>query len=358
MQRYDRDREQRNFRGRDNEQRQQSYRSDERWDAHSDERDDDAASARYSYPGQWRETYAADEREARYRDEATRRYQDRTVQPYAAQDRGYDDERGGYAAGREYTGGYGARYAESSRQPYGAHTRPGWSAEPERQGHSGRDPYSAHPRAPQYGGRQYSGYGPSPRQDYDSSGQAYVGGYGSDLGYGSSQRPAFATARDGDYTYSGAPQAGGYGQGGTASSPYGSYGGMRETGYARDAYGSHADPGRNLRGRGPKNYLRSDERIREDLCERLADDPWVDASDITVEVKNGLVTLSGSVGERHVKHRAEDIADRCSGVKEVENRLSVQRAGTRNAGNPNAAGTGTAAGSVSATRSEDTLKKH
>jgi hypothetical protein len=32
-------------------------------------------------------------------------------------------------------------------------------------------------------------------------------------------------------------------------------------------------PSRGFAGRGPKGYQRSDERIREDICERLADDP-------------------------------------------------------------------------------------
>ena len=38
------------------------------------------------------------------------------------------------------------------------------------------------------------------------------------------------------------------------------------------------------RGRGPKGYTRSDERIREDVNDRLSDDPFVDASEIEVMV--------------------------------------------------------------------------
>src|SRR5690606_11395561 len=44
------------------------------------------------------------------------------------------------------------------------------------------------------------------------------------------------------------------------------------------------------RGRGPKGWQRSDERIREDVCERMANDPQLDASNIEVDVKNGEVT--------------------------------------------------------------------
>jgi len=76
-------------------------------------------------------------------------------------------------------------------------------------------------------------------------------------------------------------------------------------------------------GLGPKNYVRSDDRIREDVSERLCDDAAVDASDITVDVRNGKVTLSGQVSDRATKHRVEDLVDRCNGVVEIENRLGV-----------------------------------
>ena len=41
------------------------------------------------------------------------------------------------------------------------------------------------------------------------------------------------------------------------------------------------------RGRGPKGYSRSDDRIREDVSDRLSDDHMIDASDIEIEVKGG-----------------------------------------------------------------------
>ena len=77
------------------------------------------------------------------------------------------------------------------------------------------------------------------------------------------------------------------------------------------------------KGRGPKNYQRSDERIKEDINDRLSDDWFVDASDIDVTVQSGEVTLAGTVDERTSKRRAEDIAESVSGVKHVENRLRV-----------------------------------
>jgi osmotically-inducible protein OsmY len=76
-------------------------------------------------------------------------------------------------------------------------------------------------------------------------------------------------------------------------------------------------------GRGPRGYRRSDERIREDVNERLTDDWRVDASDIEVSVDNGVVTLAGRVGSRAEKRRAEDVAESVSGVTDVSNQLRV-----------------------------------
>ena len=80
------------------------------------------------------------------------------------------------------------------------------------------------------------------------------------------------------------------------------------------------------RGRGPQGYRRSDERIREDVSDRLTDDPWLDATYIEVEAKDGEVTLSGLVSRREDKRRAEDLAESCSGVSHVQNNLRVQSA--------------------------------
>lgn len=84
-------------------------------------------------------------------------------------------------------------------------------------------------------------------------------------------------------------------------------------------------PRRSYRGFGPKNYRRSDERIREDVCERLAMDHDVDASDIEVKVSDGIVTLEGTVDARRTKRIAEDISDLVRGVRDVENNLRVKR---------------------------------
>ena len=76
-------------------------------------------------------------------------------------------------------------------------------------------------------------------------------------------------------------------------------------------------------GRGPKGYRRSDERIREDVSDKLTDDPFIDATDVEVAVANGEVTLEGLVESRMARRRAEDLAERCSGVTHVQNNLRV-----------------------------------
>ncbi len=80
-------------------------------------------------------------------------------------------------------------------------------------------------------------------------------------------------------------------------------------------------------GKGPKNYVRSDDRIREDVCEHLSYHPYIDASDIEVIVRGGEVTLSGSVDARMVKRAAEECCDHVRGVRDVHNQLRVRAEG-------------------------------
>ena len=76
-------------------------------------------------------------------------------------------------------------------------------------------------------------------------------------------------------------------------------------------------------GRGPKGYQRSNDRIREDVCDRLTQHGQVDASDIDVQVQEGEVTLNGTVDTRQAKRLAEDTAFSVSGVRDVHNQLRV-----------------------------------
>lgn len=157
-------------------------------------------------------------------------------------------------------------------------------------------------------GGQYqgeSGHGAEPAQAGDFAG----GGY---LGRGTGGRPRHEARSGGAY---GDDPRGWYGPGGD----------RRDGGGDRERHEAFPPPAAGFRGRGPKNYQRSDQRIVEDLCERLTDDDDIDASGIEVDVKQGVVTLAGTVGERWMKHRAEDLAGRCGGVRDVENRIRVVR---------------------------------
>jgi len=95
---------------------------------------------------------------------------------------------------------------------------------------------------------------------------------------------------------------------------------------SQSGYSSGMMQGRqSFAGRGPQGYKRSDERITEDINEELTQDPQLDASDVNVEVRNGEVVLKGTVPDRESKRRAEEIAECCSGVKDVMNQLRVKR---------------------------------
>jgi len=78
-------------------------------------------------------------------------------------------------------------------------------------------------------------------------------------------------------------------------------------------------------GVGPRGYQRSDDRIKEDISDRLTWHSDVDASNIDVKVEKGNVTLSGSVNDRWTKRTAEDIAESIQGVQDVQNQIQVRR---------------------------------
>jgi osmotically-inducible protein OsmY len=152
-----------------------------------------------------------------------------------------------------------------------------------------------------------------PRQNEWSS------GHGVRTGLGGAENSEYSShPRSGSY-YGGQGQLGGglgqYGEGqfggsqGQLSGGLGQYGGQQRQHHI---------------GRGPKGYKRSDERIREDVNERLTQDPEIDASEIEVQVKDGEVTLTGTVEMRYAKRRAEDLIENISGVREVHNQLRTR----------------------------------
>jgi hypothetical protein len=88
--------------------------------------------------------------------------------------------------------------------------------------------------------------------------------------------------------------------------------------------------GPSFAGCGPKGWRRGDERIREDVCEALAMHPAIDARNLEVEVRDGVVTLRGTVDDRTSKRLAVDVAESIAGViavrSEVRARSSEERA--------------------------------
>jgi choline dehydrogenase-like flavoprotein len=121
-----------------------------------------------------------------------------------------------------------------------------------------------------------------------------------------------------------------------------------------ESQGSHAQSGQSLggvafaghehasrvslgpqghRGRGPAGYVRPDERIVDDVIDRLTQDAHIDAREILVKVEDGIVTLTGNVPERAMKRLAEDLVANASGVRDVRNMIRVDD-GSASAGLP------------------------
>jgi hypothetical protein len=175
-----------------------------------------------------------------------------------------------------------------------------------------RDAFPDPARRPDYSSQRY----PTPEEreavggPYTDYGRAF-GGYGAGGGY--TPTPEEGVGRGG--------------RGWDERSAPGAWFGRAPADSWRDDRARHAEGPH--RGRGPKGYSRSAERIREDVSDRLTDDPHLDASDIEVAVDGTEVTLTGFVDSRGAKRRAEDCADDVTGVTHVQNNLRVRpRPGT------------------------------
>lgn len=109
------------------------------------------------------------------------------------------------------------------------------------------------------------------------------------------------------------------------SSPSSEYYGTRHDLNAGSRFGQTSQYGQTgqFSGKGPKGYRRSDERIREDVCEALEHHPSVDASEIDVTVKEGIATLTGTIQSRQMKRQAEECVEGVRGINDVKNELRV-----------------------------------
>ncbi|HEY1142118.1 MAG TPA: BON domain-containing protein [Lysobacter sp.] len=224
---------------------------------------------------------------------------------------GWDEDRAG---NWDYEGGP-ERYASSGSSDY-YRGRQGYGA----RGTSGNE-YNAYGRNEGYGeGSAYTRQGSRGSSQYGAEyGRRGTARYGGESA-GSGGRSSLYGQ---DYLDEG--EMSGYGGRELSSQQYGSSSsGRYGTAPGQYGYGGYGTAG--YRGMGPKNYRRSDERLTEDINERLTDDDDLDATEISVRVADGKVTLEGTVDQRWMKHRAEDIADACMGVKEVDNRIQVSSA--------------------------------
>lgn len=213
-----------------------------------------------------------------------------TGRGYEGYNRDYQDEMSDYnQPSRNYTGGYGAD-RDSEREGYR-----GFGSESSRRhsgvGYSGRSGYRG-----EYGRSRFGGHGTEDFNDYGWG----SGGSGRDRSDQSDDRGWFEKAGD------------------EVSSWFGDEEAARRRKMDSRREGQH-------RGRGPSGYTRSDDRIKEDVNDRLTDNSFIDASNVNVEASNGDITLTGTVESRYEKRLAEDIAEDVSGVKNVENRIRVNR---------------------------------
>ena len=260
----------------------------------------------------------------------------------------YGEGRGGEGRYGEYGGGRGSSSSSYDRGSYGGGSYRGGERESERYGRQRREGWSgggSYGRESSAGGGResgregYWGRGWENERDDDTRESRYgsYGRSGAERGYSEGMRD-YSSQR---YNYpTGFRSTESYGERGRGYDyDRERYGQGEERGWwdrASDAVASwfgdeeaerrrRMDQQREHRGRGPKGYRRSDERIKEDVNDRLSDDYYLDASDVEVAVTNTEVTLTGTVTSREDKRRAEDIAESVSGVTNVENRLRVKQ---------------------------------
>lgn len=221
----------------------------------------------------------------------------------------------------------GSDWRDDERDRWRENQRSG-SWERDRDDYSGREGGS---REGRYGSSEWeSGEDYGRRQGYGRQGYGQGQGHGQGQGYGQSQ---------GGERYRSQGSGSESGRGWGSEERQSDYPSTRYSGSEYDyrgggsygTAGSYESPQQGMhRGRGPRNYRRSDERIREDVCDCLTEDARIDASNIEVAVKECEVTLNGTVFQREDKRRAEDLAERISGVKDVRNnlRVSLQQGGS------------------------------
>lgn len=81
------------------------------------------------------------------------------------------------------------------------------------------------------------------------------------------------------------------------------------------------------RNNNNKDAQSSDERIKAEAQKTLTGDPYLDAHNLIIEVREGIVTLKGSVHESSMSHRAEECIQKITGIgiKDIDNQIVVQK---------------------------------
>ncbi len=75
----------------------------------------------------------------------------------------------------------------------------------------------------------------------------------------------------------------------------------------------------------PGGVVCSDDDIRREVTERLKQATGLDSRNISIEVQDSGVTLTGQVPDEHTRHAIEELVAACPGVQDVENRIRVLR---------------------------------
>lgn len=231
---------------------------------------------------------------------------------------GYEDHSGNFQDdSRSFGGSYGGGYSRDEKgsqrgrdQSSQWQGNQGWQGGEDASHESGRwdnDQRGGHPQGNYDSNR---GNGAQGRYQGNSGQESYgQGQYGQHYDQGSN--------RQGQGGYS-------QGQGGHGHGDYGSSNQSSFKPGSQSQYGGAGNSLSNHSGKGPRGYKRQDERITEDVNERLTQDPHIDAEDIEVSVSSGEVTLEGTVEDRRSKRMVEDLVEQISGVKNVINHLRLK----------------------------------
>jgi len=243
--------------------------------------------------------------------------------------------------------------SELGRERWESATSPRSPREPEQRSFGGPRPFerpgstgersgstAEHPDSTGWGYGIRSGnrrYGVASSQGYGGAVEREgYGGFGSEGGFGRGSygytREAYGFGTGGRGTGSESSSGSGRGRGRDSDRDWDRSGSEWEGG---ERGRSHGGPGSSTshvgssqvgspRKRSPKGYTRSDERIREDVCDRLTES-YLECEEVTVTVKNGEVVLAGRAPSGETRRQIERVAEGVPGVQEVTNQIRTRR---------------------------------